>query len=479
MLITVVMISVAIVCFIVATLCLGGIFHFEKKHSAYFLPISIGLIHFSVFFKNLLTKRDVTAYVNNPGGYYVEQGGIIGLFLKGVTGLLFVMALVCIVGYFLRKSHKKLELHLFFSFILMFLSGYVLNAAFGTVPSFNINVVVAFFVFLLPFFCVEASLKDVVFFAKSVALTSLILGLCAAIVFPDMAIQRNFHGWIPGVYFRLWGVDNHANTLGPLAAIFCLLEAWMPFERKSLHRIALIAGALSLVLAQSKTSWVAMMVALIALYGGRYCVSFVKGFSSDKLPLSLVLVLVVPLIVCVAAFSIYATFNQDFLFTKLMVSKEGGQLLTLTGRDVIWDISLREWERNFFFGYGPLLWNPQFSNAYNLLGVASNAHNQFVDVLSSAGMVGLLGFVLFFTMLFVYSLKAFTATNGYSLAIFFFLVARSISEVPFKLGVLVSNDTFIQLILISVVVIVARGKSELLADCDGPKEKRMMLGSAV
>jgi hypothetical protein len=111
---------------------------------------------------------------------------------------------------------------------------------------------------------------------------------------------------------------------------------------------------------------------------------------------------------------------------------QGAQIMSLTGRDQIWAIAMEEWQASPVFGYGPGLWDGAYRASIGMAN-ATDAHNQFMDTLARAGVVGATALVLYAITLLVMSVRYARATGGLSLALFLALALRSMSEVPLLL----------------------------------------------
>ena len=68
----------------------------------------------------------------------------------------------------------------------------------------------------------------------------------------------------------------------------------------------------------------------------------------------------------------------------------GGQLTSLTGRTKIWFLAWEEFLASPWFGHGPSIWGDYYRF---MIGIktATSAHNQLLQSLSSAGILGLAG----------------------------------------------------------------------------------------
>lgn len=82
-------------------------------------------------------------------------------------------------------------------------------------------------------------------------------------------------------------------------------------------------------------------------------------------------------------------FRVQDIFSYLIVDVLGKNL-TFTGRVYIWDISLKLIKEKWIIGYGS-------SDLITYKGYSLMAHNQFLDILVQAGVVGLILFLLYLT----------------------------------------------------------------------------------
>jgi O-antigen ligase len=124
--------------------------------------------------------------------------------------------------------------------------------------------------------------------------------------------------------------------------------------------------------------------------------------------------------------------NLDDRFAKLASTKEGGELLSFTGRDQIWRVALDEWARNPLVGYGSHLFDEEYRDMIGMT-FATHGHNQLIDTLARAGTIGAIGLVCFMVMFAFMVFKTAKRTQGLSLALFVLVIVRSISEVPIHL----------------------------------------------
>lgn len=232
---------------------------------------------------------------------------------------------------------------------------------------------------------------------------------------------------------RMAGLTPHAIQLGVVAQLALICTWQMPFANRNLNRFVWFLGLLTLFLAQSKTAWVSFAVCLFVMAYIRNGRSMTRAIFDSRRP-ALGIAIVLSCMVALATVSGVIVFGDvaqkidDFFY-----SEKGSTLLTFNGRQQIWDIALAEWARFPILGYGPSLFSLEHRLSIGMLN-AVNAHNQFVDTLARAGIVGATALVLYVLTLFYYSLRCARVTQGVSVALFIILFIRGVSEVPLNMN---------------------------------------------
>lgn len=254
----------------------------------------------------------------------------------------------------------------------------------------------------------------------------------AAVVFwqPEIVLNQNYHGLIPWLGFRYAGLSTHANSLSMLVVVFLLCLWSKPYGNRWLNRAGWLLGLASLLFAQSKTSWIAFIICLSCLVYYRHGDIPGKSFIRSNPSALMAIILLAMLGCCALAFT--AMFGGDDI-ASFFETRAGADLLTLTGRDQIWEVAVDEWRSNPAFGYGLDIWNEGHRQQIGLPW-AFNAHNQFYQSLSSSGIVGALGLVFYGMALLVFTLKTRKSSHGLTLALLTLIFIRSISEVPLSLS---------------------------------------------
>ena len=268
--------------------------------------------------------------------------------------------------------------------------------------------------------------------ARNALLLFLIAGLLLIPVKPAMVIEISYaQGLLPGVP-RLAGLATHAVSLGMLAQIAMLCLLAQPFRRAWLNRLAWAVGLAVLLLAQSKTAWVSFLVCSACVVIVRNGSAFWRRVGDPARPEFGIASLLGLMAVTAALVLTVMLGDIGGTLSRFLGSPEGAQLASLTGRDRIWAVAWDEWQRNPVFGYGPSMWDAAFRSSIGM-PAATHAHNQFMDTLSRAGVVGAAALVFYALVLMVLSIRYARASKGISLALFVALAMRAVSEVPLLL----------------------------------------------
>ena len=124
-------------------------------------------------------------------------------------------------------------------------------------------------------------------------------------------------------------------------------------------------------------------------------------------------------------------------------------MMSLTGRDVIWEISIGEWLKSPIFGYGLSFLGPEHRAQLGMWWITSG-HNQFIDCLGRSGLIGLSGTIFYLLTLTYLAIKSAKQSYGISLALVIFILIRTISEVPITLSALGIDATAHYLLLAAI-----------------------------
>ena len=433
--------GIALVLAILAIVGLGLMLHVDRligRWVAFGVVPAMGL---GIAISSLFSGRDLKYAFANIEAISVgaEQGGT--SILRIVTLAVIATCAATVVSRLFDKKSRidpKPGQVLLLAFFGYYLCNGLLNAIFGTFPSFTHHVLYVPVALAAVYMWRGESIETFISAAKWMLVAFMVSSLVAAVLIPGVALQPGYKGWIPGFSSRLWGVGSNPNSIGPMAIVLALLAVMVPSRNRVLQWTVLALAGVVLLLAQSKTAWAAAaaVAPVVAWYrfgrapGGGTRIGFVLGLIVALLILALGLAFV----------------DLGRLWNKLAAGQIGSDVSTLTGRLQIWSAAIDAWRENPTFGYGPTAWGP-LHRATIGLPFAFSAHNQFLQSLSVAGSLGLISLLVYLGVLGVYCLRAAVATKGVSLALFLMVFLRCFTEAPFSAVTLFNGDMLTQVLL--------------------------------
>lgn len=436
--------SLAFILAIAVVIGLGVFLHAEKYWGHWIAPLFVPLIIFGIAAGSLLSGRSLT-YVSldiESLNNLADAGGG-GSVLRLISFTLVGLAGAKVFGWMLERGRYATTggKALFLAFVAYFAATVVVNSVFGSYPAFIHNNYYFLLVVWAIFLARAERLDTLIKLARSALLWFLMASLLAAILKPSLAVQPAYQGWIPGLSIRLWGLGSNPNSIGPLALLFLLLHHMQPYARKWLQIVGYGVALMVLVLAQSKTAWVAGVAAVSVLLWHHYSRRRDGRFSIVFLLLLTVMLMSATL----AAF----TLDPASLWQRLAMTQVGSDVQTLTGRSQIWEAALDAWRANPMFGYGPTAWG--IEHRYQIgMPFAFSAHNQFLQALSVGGLLGLVTLIVYLLFLGIGSWRAMAVTRGVSFALVTMVVVRMLTEAPLSVGSLLNGDSLTHLILFSI-----------------------------
>ncbi len=316
------------------------------------------------------------------------------------------------------------------AFIFFFLTTVLLSAFFGAHQSLSHEYFYLFLGGIAALLFTEAEGDVAIRSARTSLMWCLLLSALFLLINPQLVLSINYNeGLIPGLTVRYFGLTSHANTLGPLTVVFLLCLWSRPYSRVWLNRLAWFIGIATLIAAQSKTSWICFLLSMPCLVYFRYG-AFLKGYFFDfRRPILLVTFLSLAMVFVTAIALIIMFGPTGNPLSSFFVTQAGADLMSMTGRNEIWAVAVREWNRNPLFGYGLTIWNDAHRARIGI-PAAVTAHSQFYQTLASAGIVGVVGLFVYVLTLFWFVMKTVRVSQGLTLAFFLMLLFRSVSEVP-------------------------------------------------
>ncbi|WP_089177418.1 O-antigen ligase family protein [Bosea sp. AS-1] len=206
-----------------------------------------------------------------------------------------------------------------------------------------------------------------------------LLSITAYVIVPSLGRMSD---WVNGAFvptWRLQGVFGTANAAGGAAAVGIILALLTPAlsGNRWLRIAALGVFAACLLLSNNRMAMAGLGAAL--LYA-----NWVKGNQALKLAIA-------AFVVSLVLLAYLGT--GDELLELLSRSGSSDEITSGTGRTRIWSVVLQLWSEQPLFGYGAGAAKYILPKNPLLFAAAAHAHNLFLNILFSGGVVGLLLFV--------------------------------------------------------------------------------------
>lgn len=423
----------ALVAALVVVFVIALSIHWGNKRETGLVPYVFYPAMLSIAVAALLSNRDITgneivlgmqAVARHPASVWF--GRLTSLFVIFACGERILHRLTT------RDQLRPMPMLLFWALLLYFLSNIVSPALLGRHTDVSHEYL---YMFLAGCAALLMKPKEVDLSVISMRNATLLFLVLSAVAFawkPNMVINKNYHGLIPLLTIRYAGLANHANSLGPMVVVFLLCLWRKPYAWRTLNLLAWALGLASLLLAQSKTNWIACILCFgcIAWFGFREQIK-ARLFDYRRPQLSIIGIFCF-ILLCTLAILMVMFGGVDAKLASFATSNEGNDLLSLTGRDVIWQVAIQEWHKNPLFGYGLQIWDESFRASIGM-PYATHAHSQFYQSLASAGTIGALGLLLYAGVLLYGAARTAKASSGMSMALFVLIASRSVSEVPLSL----------------------------------------------
>lgn len=272
------------------------------------------------------------------------------------------------------------------------------------------DLVLLIFAMTALYFGPTTTLAEVAMLAKITVGTFVVLSFVAWVAgVPDAASSYDSATAIAPI--RVRGVFPHANSLAPAALTYLLLERVAP-SAPWVRRLMMAQAGLLLLMAQSKSTWGAAIVAGVALA------------TADTQRRRTAGILTVAALVIVTALAVSGLRPAD-----VALPEEVENLTTLTGRTDLWQVGIERWARSDrIFGAGPDVFTAHAETTGQ--DWAGQAHNQFIQALAEQGLVGLALLLAYVAALLSVAWRLGPATRNASLAFVLALLVRTISETP-------------------------------------------------
>ena len=423
----------ALVAALVVVFVIALSIHWGSKRETGLVPYIFYPVMISIASAAILSHRDISgeellmstlAVARHPASAWI--GRFTSLFVIFACGERLLHRLTS------REKTRPMPMLLFWALLLYFLTNIVSPAFLGRHTDVSHEYL---YMFLAGYAALLMTPREVdlsVISMRNATLAFLVLSAVILVWNPNMVANKGYHGFVPGVSIRYAGLASHANSLGPMVVVFLLCLLRKPYAWRSLNLSAWALGLFSLLLTQSKTNWIACILcfACVGYFGFREQIK-ARLFDYRRPQLSIIGIFCF-ILICTMALLMVMFGSVDAKLAKFASSNDGFDLLSFTGRDVIWQVAVQEWHKNPVFGYGLPIWDEAFRTSIGM-PYASHAHSQFYQSLSSAGTVGAAGLLAYAAVLLYASARAAKASGGLSMALFVLIASRSVSEVPLSL----------------------------------------------
>lgn len=393
----------------------------------YFLVADVALSAVSV----LLQQRNLATIYGMNVVDAVSDAGQSVLASRAVTLALMIACTERIIRFVLTREFRTAKgLPLLLGAMLFLVVINLVSPLLGKYPDFEHKYIYAPILMLALFAQAQSGWEDMVRIARNGYVLFLGVGLLFLAVQPNLVMDFRYpDSLVPGFDVRFYGFATHANTVSPYCLLLLCVLWLCPFERRSLNLLAVAIALVALVLSQSKTTIAITAIIFALLWARRQFAQLRKrpGAHLQQFKRRAAVGLSVAVAgVCSVVLLALLTGTLDNRTIENIATDEG--LLTLTGRTVIWDASLRWLGDNVFFGYGADLWGLDFQQRVGMR--ISHAHNQYIHTLGDSGLSGLLVLVAYLVVLTYYSWLVRGPTQWVSVMLVGSIIFRGITEAP-------------------------------------------------
>ncbi|HYF18937.1 MAG TPA: O-antigen ligase family protein [Ramlibacter sp.] len=385
----------------------------------------------------LMSGRDLTqAYTDlersaEAAAPLVERGALQVWAQRAVSLLLIVATLQRIAPYVLQGRPAPAPV-LSAAFLLYWLGSIAAPGLLGAHPRVSHEYA---YPLLLGLACTMVDPREherILLMLRDALVVFMFAGLALLPIRPEMVLDTAYtQGLLPGLP-RYGGLANSPVMMGMLAQVTLLVVWAQPFQRRWLHRAAWVVGLAVLFVAQSKTAWLSFLLGGACMWTVQGAPAALQGLSDPRRASAGVGLCLGVIFATLAALVSTLVLDVPGRVGDFLDSREGAQLASLTGRDRIWVVALEEWGNHPVFGYGLTMWNSEYRQEIGM-PQATHAHNQLLDTLGRAGLVGAVGLALYAVVLLGLSMRHAAAGRGLGLAMAVTLVLLSVSEVPLLL----------------------------------------------
>lgn len=407
------------------------------------LPAAIYLLILIPALATFFGGRDVEL-VTLPESPIVPDDPLVATLLKKVA--LLMLFGVAVSNFAKSWSQRDPGRSVYIALLVYFFSCAVLPGLFGKVITLPMAHVMCFIVMTAIFAVRDHGDTQLVRAVQNALFLFMVLSLIANPFYPSMTrryIDDELR--LPYLDYRFWGLSEHANSIATMSSTLLILTLVRPYTRMLVNIAALASGLAVLLMCQSQTSWIGTAAAVIVLLIYRLFGNRLKVPDFIRSP-----VFLVPLaIIATALLLVLIVDPPDMKWISDTVLAVGDRVVT--GRGRVWQIALEMFVDYPLFGYGLSAWDDDF-RAHIGLSWAVHSHNQLMQILSMAGIVGFMGAAYYIKQLSVAAFRQGAAGRGLAPALLIYCVVKSTSETPMDIDqfFLIGNVAHVTLYMIAV-----------------------------
>ena len=342
---------------------------------------------------------------------YADKSLDLQVMLKlGVWAATFLIALF-LMRLWMRRFLQIDQILLFILFALVGVSClYAPNLTYSAASAFSLLSVVLLLFLSSSVLTTREIMRTIIAAVTLVAVVSILVYF----VNPEFGRMKNWteNGLVPGV--RLSGITGTANTIGYLAA-FCLLllyyyRLFLPRGISITYWACVAVHLIALGMSQSRTSMAALILSLL----------IATTLRASPMRLGLLCLLIA------GGIAFFSFVDLDSVFALVSRSGNVSEITTGTGRTHIWGVSMDMIAQRPLFGWGYASSNVLLPAVSGDIGHSvTHAHNGFLQIALSVGLVGLF---VFLALMAVKTYYAFRARDQFHIALIFFLLIDGMTE---------------------------------------------------
>ncbi len=369
--------------------------------------------------------------------------------LVPMLGLIFIFFPLLYNG--TKFNVEKKERGLFFSLLVFSMSPF-LSSFLGTTTNFDARIFLYPICVLVVFKYAPPNNFVLMNFVHRLLNVYIAINYIVIIFASNWALQKGYTiGWFDAIQVRLYGVSGHPNNLSSLLLLYIFLTLSMSWISSSKKIFFLISASILIILCQSKTILLILFVCLTYFSVLKYQEK-VTAKEKSFFKFITIFFTIIFLVLFVSSIG-----EIDSILKGFLGEARYNRLSTLTGRAIIWQVTIEELIKNPIFGYGPGLYdNPELFQK-RLGFTPSHAHNQIFQTL---GETGFLGLVLFLVVWFNFGRASFSSRNSNSIVkvLFLAMTIRLITQSVLRSGF---DEIFLfQIIFVFILRATLRGEPE-------------------